>query len=200
MSKKEPFTPSIYTLFKWLKISKYSLPLQHQATGEMVRRRTGGQSHFLVGWRAPRVRPRVYPERYMVMDKKITTTTPPTEYNKEQGWNCNTEVCIDLKTLLCNDRRLKAGKCYQGVLRRDEVIDEFRCEERFVFTETATTAGEKRNPRVFDGQFVTVTRSEDGCLRLNFKRLATGDGFKVERYALGVYNEICIALGGLIEE
>jgi len=24
--------------------------------------------------------------------------------------------------------------------------------------------------------------------------------FKVERYALGVYNELCMALGGLVEE
>ena len=27
-----------------------------------------------------------------------------------------------------------------------------------------------------------------------------GEGFNLERYALGVYNEICMALGGLIEE
>jgi hypothetical protein len=26
------------------------------------------------------------------------------------------------------------------------------------------------------------------------------EGFRVERYALGVYNEICMALAGLIEE
>lgn len=107
--------------------------------------------------------------------------------------NHNTDLCVDVKTILRSDSITKIGKDYQGVLRRDE-------ETHYVFTESATTAGEKRNPRVFDGQFVTVTRSEDGCLRLNFKRLATGDGFKVERYALGVYNEICIALGGLIEE
>ena len=30
--------------------------------------------------------------------------------------------------------------------------------------------------------------------------LKTGIGFRLERYALGVYNEICMALEGLVEE
>jgi hypothetical protein len=30
--------------------------------------------------------------------------------------------------------------------------------------------------------------------------LKTGAGFSLERYALGVYNEICMALEGLVEE
>jgi hypothetical protein len=30
--------------------------------------------------------------------------------------------------------------------------------------------------------------------------MPTGDGFSVERYALGVYNELCMALTGLVEE
>ena len=45
----------------------------------------------------------------------------------------------------------------------------------------------------------TVLRG-DGSLRLNFKPMRVGSGFSVERYALGVYNEICMALGGLVEE
>ena len=103
--------------------------------------------------------------------------------------------------MLQNDVLMKPGKDYPGLLRREIPSEEFGFDNNhYTFVETIPMMAEKRNPRVFDGQFVTVTRSEDGCLRLNFKRLATGDGFKVERYALGVYNEICIALGGLIEE
>jgi hypothetical protein len=52
---------------------------------------------------------------------------------------------------------------------------------------------------VFDGEFITVTRRDDGSYRLNFKPLKIGADFSLEWYALGVYNEICIALGGLIE-
>jgi hypothetical protein len=45
-----------------------------------------------------------------------------------------------------------------------------------------------------------VTRRPDGTVRLNFKPLKIGADFNLERYALGVYNELCIALGGLVEE
>ncbi len=58
----------------------------------------------------------------------------------------------------------------------------------------------KRNPRVFNGKYISVTRQDDGTYRLNFKPLKTGEGFNLEHYALGVYNEICIAIGGLIEK
>ena len=36
--------------------------------------------------------------------------------------------------------------------------------------------------------------------RLNFKELPAGADFNLERYALRVYNELCMALGGLVEE
>ena len=71
---------------------------------------------------------------------------------------CNTDLCVDVKTLLRTDRMTEIGKNYRGVLMRD------------------------------------------GSLKLNFKNLDTGTGFNVERYALGVYNELCIALEGLVEE
>jgi hypothetical protein len=138
------------------------------------------------------------------MSKKITTTTPPTEkYNKEQGWHTNTDLGCDVKTLLRSDVRMKVGKDYLGVLRLDSdaVGEEFLCRDsHYTFIETLLQSAGKRNLHVFDGMYITVTRRDDGSLRLNFKNLNTGEGFKVERYALGVYNEICMALGGLIEE
>ena len=120
--------------------------------------------------------------------------------SEKQGWNPNTHLSVDLKTLLRSDSRMKAGKNYQGILRRDEEIEEFRYDEHFKFIETVPPTAGKRNPHVFDGKFITVTRRDDGSLRLNFKELKTGPDFDLERYALGVYNEICMALGGLIEE
>ena len=120
-----------------------------------------------------------------------------------QGWHPNTELSVDLKTLLRKDVRMVTGKEYQGVLRRDSEaeIEEFRCrDEHYTFVETVPQKDGKRNPHVFDGEFITVTRRDDGSLRLNFKELKTGEGFSLERYALGVYNEICLALAGLIEE
>ena len=70
----------------------------------------------------------------------------------------------------------------------------------FYFVEAAPRMPEKRNPHVFVGRYITITRRDDGSLRPNFKPMPTGDGFSVERYALGVYNELCMALTGLVEE
>lgn len=120
--------------------------------------------------------------------------------SEKQGWNPNTHLSVDLKTLLRSDSKMKAGKNYQGILRRDEEIEEFRYDEHFTFIETVPPTAAKRNPHIFDGKFITVTRRDDGSLRLNFKELKTGEDFDLERYALGVYNEICLALAGLIEE
>ena len=134
------------------------------------------------------------------MSTKITTSTPPTnKYNKEQGWHTNTALAVNLKTILRSDRRAKVGKSYTGVLRRDEPAEEFNFDEHYTFIETLPTT-EKRNPRVFDGQFITITRRDDGSLRLNFKELKMGAGFTVDGYAIGLYVELRQALKGLVEE
>ena len=50
------------------------------------------------------------------MKKRIIISEP----SEQQGWNKNTELCVDVKTYLRSDNRMKAGKNYQGVLRRDD--------------------------------------------------------------------------------
>ena len=56
-----------------------------------------------------------------------------------QGWHRNTELSVDLKTILRSDSKMKAGKNYQGILRRDEICEEFHYDEHFTFTETQPT-------------------------------------------------------------
>ena len=113
----------------------------------------------------------------------------------------NMELCIDLMTKLQDDVLMEPGKNYPGILRREIPSEEFDFDDnRYSFTETIRSTAGKRNPHIFNGDFITVTRRDDGSLRLNFKELKMGAGFKVERYALGVYNELCMALEGLIEE
>ena len=162
----------------------FSLPLQHQSTGKMVKRWTVGQSHFPVVRRVPRVRPRVFPKARKTM-KKV--------------FNRNTHLGVNVKTMLRSENVMKTGKDYQGVLRRDVECDEFHWDEHFTFVETLSWSM-KRNPRVFNGKFISVTRQDDGSLRPNFKPMKVGEDFSVERYALGVYNELCMALEGLVEE
>jgi len=119
---------------------------------------------------------------------------------EKQGWNSNTELAVNLKTQLRSDRRMRAGKNYQGVMRRDVTCEEFLYDEHFTFTETLPPTSAKRNPRVYDGRFITITRRDDGSYRPNFKPMPTGAGFRVEKYATGVANELLWALEGLVEE
>ena len=121
----------------------------------------------------------------------------------KQGWHKNTDLGCDVKTILRSDRKMQVGKEYQGVFRLDSnaIIDDFLCRDsHYTFVETVPLTAGKRNPHVFNGKFITVTRKDDGNLRPNFKPLKMGDDFSLERYALGVYNELCMALGGLVEE
>ena len=118
------------------------------------------------------------------------------------GWHKNTDLGCDVKTILRSDRKMKAGKEYQGVFRLDAeaVVEEFFARDaHYTFVETQPWLS-KRNPRVFVGKHISVTRRDDGTLRLNFRPLNTDKDFSVERYALAVYNEICMALYGLVEE
>ena len=117
------------------------------------------------------------------------------------GWNLNTEVCVDLKTQLRDDLRMKAGKGYLGILRRDVEIDDFLYDEHFTFREERLTPAVcKRNPRVYVGRYITITRKDDGTYRPNFRPIHTGPGFNVEHYASSVANELLWALEGLVEE
>lgn len=121
--------------------------------------------------------------------------------NMFRGWYPHTYPCVDVKTLLRTDPTMKDGKGYLGVLRRDVISDEFRYEEHFTFHEERLTPVVcRRNPHLFNGRYISVTRRADGLPRLNFKQLKLGDGFRLEPYARAVYEEICLALGGLVED
>jgi hypothetical protein len=109
----------------------------------------------------------------------------------EQRFNNNTELCVDVKTILRSDRVSKIGKSYQGVFTRDT-------DEHFTFTETIIPAACKRNPQVYVGQYITITRRDDGTLRPNFRPIPKD--LSLERYATGVANELLWALEGLVEE
>ena len=66
-----------------------------------------------------------------ILQNQLETSNEPLavayrERNGEApGWHRNTELCVDLKTLLRSDSRLEAGKSYTGVLRRDVECEEF---------------------------------------------------------------------------
>lgn len=115
----------------------------------------------------------------------------------------NTDLCVNLKTKLQNEASMKTGKNYRGVLSRDRdaITDEFLCRDaHYTFVETLPETDGKRNPRVFSGRYINVTRRDDGSLRLNFRRMENVAETNVDSYAIGVCNELRRALKGLVNE
>ena len=112
---------------------------------------------------------------------------------EEQGWNRNTDLCVDVKTILHSDHITRMGKQYQGVLTRDS-------DEHYSFVETLPAPTWKRNPQVFEGKHITVTRRSDGTFHPNFRPMKVDEKFSVDAYAIGVCNELRKALKGLVEE
>ncbi len=103
----------------------------------------------------------------------------------------NTEPCVDLKLLTRKQGRLEVGTILPGVITRDG-------EEHYTFRETQPSTAGKRNPHVFIGKYITVTRRDDGSLRLNFRPVTMGADFNIYRYATGVFSELIRALIGLV--
>ena len=129
------------------------------------------------------------------MSKKTTNCN-------HEGWHTNTDLGCDVKTILRSDVRMKVSKEYQGILRLDAegITDEFLCRDpHYTFIETLPWRA-RRNPRLFNGKFISITRQGDGSLRPNFKPMKTDKCFSVERYAFGVYRELYKALKGLVGE
>ena len=111
--------------------------------------------------------------------------------SNQEGWNINTDLCVDLKTRLRTDRITQLGKDYAGVLKRDG-------QDHYSFTETMPWTG-KRNPCLFKGKYISITRRDSGTLSLNFRQIEMGAGFSVDQYAFEVYRELRKGLNGLVE-
>ena len=123
--------------------------------------------------------------------------------SNHEGWHKNTDLGCDVKTILRSDKRMKVSKDYQGVFRLDEeaIVDEYLSRDsHYTFIETIPQTSRKRNPQVFNGKFITITRRSDGTYHPNFKPLNIGVNFNVKAYALCVYLELNKALKGLVEK
>lgn len=125
-----------------------------------------------------------------------------TKIDAEKGGEMkrNTELCVDVKTFMHNDVLMMPGVFYTGYMRRDVPCEEYGFDDHhYTFIEAQPTSSGNRNPRVFDGEYITMTLDKDGNLRPNFKikKLKVCDN--IEAYAFGVANELIMALKGLVE-
>ncbi len=106
----------------------------------------------------------------------------------------NTEICVDLKLVTRKPGATRMGTNLNGNLVHDK-------EYHYTFTEEASEKKDyPRNPHVFIGRFITVTRKKDGSLQPNFKPIKEGRGFRAFVYARGVANELLWAFESLLEK
>ena len=107
----------------------------------------------------------------------------------------NTMLYCDLKTWLREDSLMEPGKEYSGYIRRDLPDGDNGYDDwHFTFVESQPRRRVRRNVHLYEGNYVTLTLRPDGSLRLNFKTLPSGRNFDIAGYALGVCNEIRLAL------
>lgn len=127
-----------------------------------------------------------------VLDEYFASNSPLARAYREHLFP-HTELNVDLKLLTREPGRMPEGKCLEGILAHDK-------EDRYVFTEMPLQAARRRNPQVFNGRYITVTQRRNGTYRVNMKPVEIGGGFDVDGYALGVCNELLLALGCLVGE
>ena len=100
---------------------------------------------------------------------------------------------IDLKLLTRTPGRMPRGTYLNGILTHD-------AEEHYTFREALPPTTYQRNPRVYNGKYITVTRKKDGRLQPNFKPIKEGKDFNTITYARGVANELLWAFESLLEK
>lgn len=103
---------------------------------------------------------------------------------------CNTDLCMDVKTILRTDRVTRIGKNYKGVLMRDG-------EDHYTFLESHP-ATQKRNPHIYMGKYINVSRAVDGTLYPTFNRPRYTKDFTFQDFCREAAEEL-IVVTGLVE-
>jgi len=102
----------------------------------------------------------------------------------------NTNLCVDLKTIMQNDAVLTEGQCYRGVLIRD-------AENHYLFEEAVQTSVCRqgiRNPKLFDGEYCSLVHMQNGKYQIHMKTIDANKGLDPNTLAFAVYSELLNAL------
>ena len=102
--------------------------------------------------------------------------------------NKNTNLCVDLKTIMQEDVLLNEGQCYRGCLTRDG-------EDHYLFEEEAHTSGQrhKRNPKLYAGKFVSLVHMQNGKYQVHMRTIDASSTVDKKDLAFSVYNELLAA-------
>ena len=97
----------------------------------------------------------------------------------------NTDLCVDLKTVMHSEVVLKQGKSYTGILTRD-------AESHYLFEETLRKMRANGNPKLFDGHYVSMVKQKNGRYQCHLKTM--DEHFDRKNFAFAVYSELTAAM------
>lgn len=102
----------------------------------------------------------------------------------------NTELGVDLKLVTQEQGRMELGEYLDGMITRDG-------EDHFTFVENATEQrkAERRNPSIYEGQWINVKRRADGTVYPTFKRTKGIGAGKLGDYAVNTTCELLMVVG-----
>ena len=95
----------------------------------------------------------------------------------------NTDLCVDLKTVMHSEVVLKQGKSYTGILTRD-------AESHYLFEETLRKMRTNGNPKLFDGHYVSMVKQKNGRYQCHLKGFDPGKVENRHELAVSVCNEL----------
>lgn len=106
------------------------------------------------------------------------------------GFYPNTELGVDLKLVTQEQGRMELGEYLDGMITRDG-------EDHFTFVENATEQrkAERRNPSIYEGQWINVKRRADGTVYPTFKRTKGIGAGKLGDYAVNTTCELLMVVG-----
>lgn len=102
----------------------------------------------------------------------------------------NTEPGVDLKLVTQEQGRMELGEYLDGMITRDG-------DDHFTFVENATEQrkAERRNPSIYEGQWINVKRRADGTVYPTFKRTKSIGAGKLGDYAVNTTCELLMVAG-----
>ena len=98
--------------------------------------------------------------------------------------NKNTNLCVDLKTVLQQDTLLAKGVPYNGVLTRDG-------DQHFLFEEAVRhNRHGRRNPKLFAGNYCSLVHMQNGRYQIHMKTINASAITDPSDFAFKVYSEL----------
>lgn len=102
--------------------------------------------------------------------------------------NKNTNLCVDLKTIMQEDTFLNQGQTYRGCLTRDG-------EEHYLFEEAVRVDKHgRRNPKLFAGDYVSLVHMQNGRYQVHMRTIDASLCQDRQELAFQIYTELLNAL------